>query len=264
MAFALGPQAAGAGHRLAAYDSIGSTNTEALTRARAGERGPLWIVSRAQTEGRGRRGRAWSTQEGNLAASLLIAVAVPLASAATLGFVAALALHRALENCAGGLTTALKWPNDILAGERKLAGILLESEAAGGGTIVVVGMGVNVVSAPQDTPHPATSLAALGYPVSAEHVFAELSDAWTDCYARWDGGRGMDMIRSQWLARAAGLGREISVSTGGGAILHGIFRTLDGEGRLLLRRDDGEEIAVTAGEVHFGPAATARPAVEGS
>lgn len=263
MAFALGPQAAGAGHRLAAYDSIGSTNTEALQRARAGERGPLWIASRAQTGGRGRRGRAWSTQEGNLAASLLIAVDVPLASAATLGFVAALALHRAIGNCADGLAMALKWPNDILTGGGKLAGILLESETAGSGAVVAVGMGVNVVSAPQDVAYPATSLAALGYRVSAEHVFAELSDAWTDYHARWDGGRGMDLIRAQWLARAAGLGTEMSVSTGGGAVLRGIFRTLDAQGRLVLRRESGEEIVVTAGDVHFGPAATARPAVEG-
>ena len=104
---------------------------------------------------------------------------------------------------------SLKWPNDVLADGRKLAGILLESESGDAPAIVVIGMGVNIVSAPHDVPFPAVSLHALGQNVGAEHVFAELSDAWVDFYAVWDNGRGLDAIRAQWLTHAAGLGREI-------------------------------------------------------
>lgn len=255
MAFALGPRAAQAGYRLAGYDSIGSTNTEALRRSRTGERGPLWIAARSQTEGRGRRGRVWSTQDGNLAASLLIAVDAPLSAAATLGFVAGLALARAIENCTGELLVTLKWPNDVLVDGKKLAGILLESETGAAQAIVVVGMGVNVVSAPGDMPFPAVSLTALGQTVGVEHVFAELSDAWVEFYALWDNGRGFETIRSQWLAIAAGLGKEISVSTGD-TTLRGIFRSLDEQGRLVLQTLDEGEVSVTAGDVYFGTAAT--------
>jgi BirA family biotin operon repressor/biotin-[acetyl-CoA-carboxylase] ligase len=255
MTFALGPRAAQAGYRLAGYDSIGSTNSEALHRIRSGERGPLWIAARAQTEGRGRRGRAWTTQDGNLAASLLIVVSVPLSTAATLGFVAGLALWRAIENCTQGLSIALKWPNDLLASNRKLAGILLESETIDGHAAVVIGIGVNVASAPSDLPFPATSLAALQQVTSAEHVFAELSDAWIEFHALWDNGRGLEAIRSRWLSRAAGLNKDISIRTGD-TVLNGIFRTLDEQGRLVLQTADGTLVPVTAGDVYFGQAAT--------
>lgn len=255
MAFALGPRAAQAGYDLAGYESIDSTNTEALRRCRAGERAPLWIATRAQTEGRGRRGRAWSSPDGNLAASLLTAIDVPLSLGATLGFVAGLALWHAIANCTNGLSISLKWPNDLLVDDRKLAGILLESESGDPRPVVVIGMGVNVVSAPDDVPFPAVSLAALGQAVSAEHVFAELSDAWVEFYALWDNGRGLESVRSQWLTRAAGLGKEISIRTGD-TILQGIFRTLDEQGRLVLQTADGAQIPVTAGDVYFGGAAT--------
>src|ERR1700741_2991910 len=106
MAFALGVRARDAGYRLAAYESVESTNSTALSLARSGEQGPLWVVTRAQTAGRGRRGRAWSSGEGNLAASLLITTNVVPAVAATLSFVAGLALDDALRSCAPGARIA--------------------------------------------------------------------------------------------------------------------------------------------------------------
>src|ERR1700721_4814710 len=97
MTFSLGPRAASAGYRLAAFDSIGSTNAEALSRARDGERGPIWFVTTLQTAGRGRRHRPWIAPRGNLASSVLEVVEVPPAVAATLGFAAGLALEAALQ-----------------------------------------------------------------------------------------------------------------------------------------------------------------------
>src|ERR1700727_3534493 len=135
MVFSLGPRAVSAGYRLAAFDSIGSTNAEALARARDGERGPIWFVTSEQTAGRGRRHRAWIAPRGNLASSVLEVIDVAPATAATLGFAAGLALEAALRAVAGpaGIEFSLKWPNDVLAGQAKLTGILLEAEAGPGG-----------------------------------------------------------------------------------------------------------------------------------
>src|SRR3954452_19583600 len=97
MTFTLGSRAISAGHRLAAFNSIGSTNAEALARARAGERGPIWFVTSEQTAGRGRRQRAWVAPRGNLAASILEVMDVAASVAATLGFAAGLAEEAALQ-----------------------------------------------------------------------------------------------------------------------------------------------------------------------
>src|SRR6267154_5620665 len=97
MAFSLGPRAVSAGYRLAAFDSAGSTNTEALAQARAGERGPMWFVTSEQTAGRGRRHRPWIAPRGNLACSILEVIDASPAVAATLGFAAGLATETALQ-----------------------------------------------------------------------------------------------------------------------------------------------------------------------
>src|SRR3954471_19308301 len=97
MTFSLGPRATSAGYRLAAFDSIGSTNAEALLRARAGEQGPIWFVTSEQTAGRGRRHRPWIAPRGNLACSILEVMDISPAVAATLGFAAGLALEAALK-----------------------------------------------------------------------------------------------------------------------------------------------------------------------
>src|SRR5215813_12275429 len=153
MPFKLGPRAASKGYRLAAFDQIGSTNAEAMTRAREGERGPMWFVTTEQTAGRGRRNRPWIAPRGNLASSLLEVMDTTPLAAATLGFAAGLAVQRALrEACAKGQSRQdepdflLKWPNDVLADGKKLVGINLEAETVGGERLaIVVGIGTNVV-----------------------------------------------------------------------------------------------------------------------
>jgi BirA family transcriptional regulator, biotin operon repressor / biotin---[acetyl-CoA-carboxylase] ligase len=258
MAFALGPRAVSAGYRLIAFDQIGSTNSEAIGHARAGERGPLWFVTSEQTAGRGRRHRPWIAPRGNLASSVLETFRVSPAIAATLGFAAGLALEASLRAHTGSMTTySLKWPNDVLAGQAKLAGILLEAEAAPeGGLAVVIGMGTNVVAAPEDTATPATSLKALGIAVSAEALFAALSDSWVEFRGIWDEGRGFREIRRRWLALAAGLGQPVAVYTGN-AVVSGSFDTIDESGCLVVRTAAGEKIPISAGDVHFGSAASA-------
>jgi BirA family transcriptional regulator, biotin operon repressor / biotin---[acetyl-CoA-carboxylase] ligase len=265
MTFSLGPRAISAGYRLAAFESIGSTNAEALSRARNGERGPIWFVTTEQTAGRGRRHRPWIAPRGNLASSILEVIDISPAAAATLGFAAGLALEAALKKIsieaslrsAGSddMRFSLKWPNDVLAGSKKLAGILLEAEAVEAHLAVVVGIGTNVVAAPEGTPTPATSLAALGVHIGAEELFATLSDTWAEFRGIWDGGRGFAEIRRLWLERAAGVGQPVAIRTAG-APIEGIFDTIDETGCLIVRTSGGERVPVSAGDVYFGSAAS--------
>jgi BirA family biotin operon repressor/biotin-[acetyl-CoA-carboxylase] ligase len=267
MIFSLGPRALSAGYRLAAFDHIGSTNAEAAARGRDGEPGATWFVTSEQTAGRGRRNRAWIAPRGNLACSVLEVIDVSPSIAATLGFAAGLSLESALQKVsveaslrsAGSehMKFSLKWPNDVLAGRNKLAGILLEAEQTGDGRLaVVVGIGANVVAAPEGMPTPATSLAALGVQVGAQELFTHLSDAWAEFRSIWDNGRGFDEIRRLWLERAQGLGERVSINTGS-ATIEGTFDTLDETGCMVVRTTGGKRIPVSVGDVYFGSVASA-------
>ncbi len=262
MAFALGPKARGAGYRLASYESVGSTSNEAFAWARLGDPGRLWVAARAQTQGYGRRGRTWQTPDGNLAASLLMHEDDLGSIAATLGFAAGLALDEAIRSVAcapsagGREGVKLKWPNDVLCDGAKVAGILLQVVSlVGTPTCVVIGIGVNVRQAPKDVPYPATSLAARGIETTAEALFQALAEAWVEIAETWDGGRGFDAIRERWLAHAAGIGGPIAVKMGDETV-SGTFETIDREGRLIVRGGDGTAHPISAGDVHFGAAAT--------
>lgn len=261
MGFALGPRAIAAGYKLAALERTGSTNADAIKSARAGERGPIWFVTAEQTAGRGRRQRAWVSPRGNLAASVLEILDVAPSVAATIGFAAGLAEEAALEKVSIEAAMrlgpdrpryALKWPNDVLADGKKLVGIGLEAEAVGDRLAIVVGIGTNIVAAPEGTPTPAVSLAALGVQISAEELFSALTDAWVEFRGIWDDGRGFAEIRKLWLARAARLGEPIAIDTGT-MVLEGIFDTIDDTGCLIVRTAEGRRVPIAAGEVFFGP-----------
>jgi BirA family biotin operon repressor/biotin-[acetyl-CoA-carboxylase] ligase len=275
MNFTLAPTALLEGYRLEAHETVGSTNALALDHAKAGDPGKLWVVSKRQESGRGRRGRPWATPAGNLAATLLLVEAYELRLAATLGFVAGLALADALDAVvptgrisiaadAGSRNTGsrrdrfeLKWPNDVLADGAKLAGILLESAMLDGGRFALaIGIGVNVMTHPDDVPYPATSLQALGASCDAETLFLALSDAWCQNARDWDGGRGLARIRQRWLARAAGLGSEVAVRVDGN-VVRGVFETIDENCRFVIRGSGGGIVKIAAGDVHFGAVASA-------
>ncbi len=233
-----------------AYETLGSTNAEALALVRAGERGPLWITAKVQTAGRGRRGRAWVSPAGNLYATLLLTEPSPPAEAPQLSFVAALALHDAVSEVVPQLAPLLqvKWPNDLLLGGAKLAGILVEGDNEPLFT-VAIGIGVNCAGHPPETNYPATDLAAAGAEVSPERLFAALAHAMARRLAQWRAGIGFASIRADWLKRAAGLGQEIRVRLPQSE-LTGRFEGLDEAGRLLLAGPAGLT-PIAAGEV-FG------------
>src|SRR5215204_3865604 len=256
MTFAVGPRAATAGHRVIEHDRLDSTNSEALRLLRAGEHGPVWIVTHEQTAGRGRRGREWISSPGNLAVSLLLTETVTPAVAATLGFVASLAVCETCATLAPSVAFAVKWPNDVLANGSKVAGILLESEIQGDALAVIAGVGVNLASAPDAMTFPATSILKLGHNISPEAAFARLSDCFVRMIEIWKRGQGFSEIRGLWLDRAKGVGKAISIRIGN-RVQDGIFETLDEQGRLVLRMADGRLDMVSAGDVYFGQAASA-------
>jgi BirA family biotin operon repressor/biotin-[acetyl-CoA-carboxylase] ligase len=235
--------------RLAAYETIGSTNDEAKRLARKGEPEGLVLCADRQTAGRGRRGRAWYSPLGNLYASMLLRPRCRAAEAAQLGFVAALSVADAIAELAPTIGVRCKWPNDVLANGKKIAGILLETEMTSGDMpdFIVLGIGANLVSSPPDTPYPATSLAEEGAAgitpplmvTALTRRFAEWATMWRE--------QGFTPIRAAWLSRAAGLGETIQVRLER-ATLDGRFLDLDGDGALLLETPSGER-RIAAGEV---------------
>jgi BirA family biotin operon repressor/biotin-[acetyl-CoA-carboxylase] ligase len=242
----LHPTAAAAGARLIALDSIGSTNAEALRLARAGDRGPLWVTARSQTAGRGRRGRAWISEPGNLYASLLLADPGPPERLPELSLLAALALHDAICGRIPGLAArvVLKWSNDLLIDRNKFAGILVEGERAA----VAIGIGVNCVHHPALTEFPATDLATAGVRTAPESLFALLSASMMVRLAQWNRGMGFAAVRTDWMSRTAGIGKPVRVKVDEGE-LAGMFEGIDETGRLVLRLPDGTMRTVAAGDV---------------
>lgn len=230
------------GYRKAHHTEIDSTNSEARRLADAGDAGAIWIVADRQTAGRGRRGRVWQTQQGNLATTLLIR---PQGTqVAQLSFAAALAVSDMVGAFAPHAAITVKWPNDVLAESRKIAGILLE---AGPGWLAV-GMGVNLAAAPEGTEFPAIALADLGVAPPPDAALAVIANRFAHWYDVWV-ENGFEPLRAAWLARAGGLGAPIRAR-----LPHeernGVFEGIDANGALLLN-EQGLVRPISAGEVFF-------------
>jgi len=247
----LDARASAAGVRLVAHEVLGSTNAEALSLARQGESGPLWVVADRQTAGRGRRGRTWISQPGNLYASLLLTASAPPEHWPELSFVAALAAHDAVVEVAPDLKPrlAIKWPNDLVLAGAKFAGILIEGENGG----VAIGIGINCAGHPAGMDYPATDLAAAGAPVSPAALFGALSVKMIGRIAQWNGGEGFSTVRTDWLARAAGVGEDVRVRLADREVI-GRFEAIDHAGSLVLRLPDGKTTTIAAGDVFMLPA----------
>jgi BirA family biotin operon repressor/biotin-[acetyl-CoA-carboxylase] ligase len=236
-----------------AYDEIDSTNAEARRRAEAGEGGPVWITALTQTAGRGRRGRAWDTKTGNLAATLLFLTDMSPGDAAQVSFIAALAVADLAQACLGPDLARLKWPNDLMIHGRKASGILVESGQRPDGKLwVAVGIGVNLAHAPTDVERPATAFADYmagppPRPRDALEILARSFESWKQIWER----EGFAPIAKAWTARAHGLG-EPCVARLPNQTHRGIAEGLDLDGALRLRLDDGAVLRITAGDVFFG------------
>lgn len=233
--------------RIERHESLSSTNDRAIAAAEAGAAPGLIVLAAEQTAGRGRAGRAWASPRGNLFCSVLLpARAVPPGGAASL--LAGLAAHDALaQHVPAPHRLLLKWPNDLMVGEAKLGGVLVEAgKTASGAPWLVAGIGANLAQVPEGLGRPVTSLAALGAGASPERVAAALAEAFTARLAGF-ASFGMPWLINAWRARALPEGTPISVRSTAGLVA-GRFAGLDGDGALLLATDRGV-CRIVAGEV---------------
>ncbi len=234
------------------FDEIDSTNAEARRRAEAGEGGPVWLTAARQNAGHGRRGRAWETGEGNLAATLLMLTERTPAEAAQISFVAALAVADMARVYLAADLIRLKWPNDMMVGGRKSAGILVESgRRADGALWLATGIGVNLARAPVAAERPATCFAdhAFAPPPSPRDALDHLAAAFAGWLGVWD-AKGFAPLAEAWTQRAHGLGGPC-VARLGSETVEGIAEGLDVDGALRLRLADGAIRRITAGDVFF-------------
>ncbi|WP_299646402.1 biotin--[acetyl-CoA-carboxylase] ligase [Sphingomonas bacterium] len=225
--------------------ATGSTNADLLALARAGAADEgLWLRAEQQTAGRGRQGRTWVSPPGNLYASTVVRLRDVDLAAATLGFVAAVALEDVVSMLIRRDGLMLKWPNDLLIDGAKLSGILLErAEDA-----VVIGFGVNLAHHPALPDRLTTSLAAQGCAVAPAAFVAQLAERLTTWLARWREG-SFDSIRGRWLERAHPPGTPLRASLPDGSTVNGSFEDLDAHGALILRLASGERRVIHAGDV---------------
>jgi BirA family transcriptional regulator, biotin operon repressor / biotin---[acetyl-CoA-carboxylase] ligase len=245
------------GWRLTDLDETGSTNADALAAAKTGDTGRLWIRAARQVQGKGRQGRPWVSERGNLYCSLLlIDPAQDIEKLGTLPLAVACAVHVALASLpgAGRHDFKIKWPNDILANGKKISGILLESVALEEGRMAVaIGVGINCAHHPDPALYQATDLVELGIETTPEALFPHLASTMAATLDAWNHGIGFPQIRAEWLRLARGVGGKITVNLPAGP-LEGIFEDIDATGRLVLRLQTGETRHISAGDVFFAPA----------
>ncbi|MDM9629418.1 biotin--[acetyl-CoA-carboxylase] ligase [Rhizobium sp. S152] len=237
-----------------ALSETSSTNSECLARARAGDRGLLWITATRQTGGRGRRGRPWVSEAGNLYASLLLIDPAPMERLGSLPLAIAVAVHQAIRQVlpAGAEALEVKWPNDILIGRKKTCGILVEGEMLPDGRhALVIGIGVNIASKPDNPLYPVTCLSEQGSAASPEELFAHLFKAMAEALCDWDRGRGIREITARWREVACGIGEKITVNLPDRSI-SGHFAGIDDNGLLMLDTGAGRMMTIAAGDVFFG------------
>jgi len=238
--------------RILEFDEIDSTNLEAKRMAEAGDFGPLWITAKSQTGGKGRRGRAWVSETGNLFCTGLFPHAGTPASAARLSFAAALAVRDTVSSFRSDAETKIKWPNDVLLGGAKISGVLLESGTTNGQLWVAVGIGLNIVSAPDSTEYAATYLNA----DMPQDQYAYLSDVkkklfarfefWMDTYTQ----NGFEPLRTAWLENAQGMGGPVTARLPNKTIA-GTAIGMDADGALEVKTNSGKTIKIHAGDVFF-------------
>ncbi len=239
--------------RIAGFAEIDSTNEEIRRQAEAGAAEGLVVTARRQSAGRGRRGRAWDSPEGNLFVSLLLRPQRAAMEAATLSFMVSLCVAEAVLAAGPALAghVTCKWPNDVLLDGAKLSGILLESRAAqnrpGHLEHLIVGIGINLLWHPPDTPYPATNLAAHGLAETPESFLPRLLERFGFWYDLWQ-HEGFAPVRQAWLGIAQGIGQPVVVRLAQEE-LQGRFVALDDGGALILEFADGARRAITAGDV---------------
>ncbi|EHM02342.1 biotin--[acetyl-CoA-carboxylase] ligase [Acetobacteraceae bacterium AT-5844] len=234
------------GWRLAIHDELASTQDVVLAAAQQGEPEGLAVLARRQSAGRGTQGRPWTSPDGNLFLSMLLRPEGPARDLPQYGLLAGVALaDAAAAILPPGADLRLKWPNDLLLGGAKCAGILSQGsiDAQGGMEWVAFGIGVNLALAPALPDRPTASFADTGITPPEPEAFAHLL---LDAITRWR-GLGLAAVRAAWVARGPELDAPMRLRQGD-TLREGRFAGLDEDGRLLLATSTGV-VPVSAGEL---------------
>jgi BirA family transcriptional regulator, biotin operon repressor / biotin---[acetyl-CoA-carboxylase] ligase len=227
--------------RIVTVAETGSTNADLLALARDGAEEGVWLRADRQTAGRGREGRTWQSAAGNLYASTLVRLRPGDPPAPTLALVAAVALAETIRML--GVAVTLKWPNDLLVEGAKLSGILLER----GDDAVVIGIGVNLASAPAVEGRAVASLAGRVPPLSAAQFLEHLAEQVAAWLEHWR--RDLATVTRRWSELAHAPGTPLVVRLPDGEQVAGRFDALGADGALILRLADGSARAIHAGDV---------------
>ncbi|MBX4335782.1 biotin--[acetyl-CoA-carboxylase] ligase [Bartonella raoultii] len=249
------------GYTVVSYEAVESTNLIAQQKAQAGHGGNLWVVAQEQLQGRARRGRIWSSPRGNLYSSVLLIDGIVHKTAAQLGFVSGVSVVEAIKQFIEdekqiNNIVSLKWPNDILLRGAKGAGILLEIfKLPTQQDALVIGIGINVKYHYENAPYPTSSLKNIGLHIETEQLFTALTESFAKNYLLWQQTRGQDIIREKWLLYSAHLGQYVKIIDDK-KITEGIFEGLDSDFNCIIKQTNGQKAIITAGDVHFGLAAS--------
>lgn len=246
-----------AGVSVEVVDEVASTNATVAERARAGAPEGLVVAAEQQTAGRGRLDRTWETPPGSgLLFSVLLRPTAPTRSWPWLPLLTGYAVDKALK--AHGYDAGVKWPNDVLIGEQKVAGILVERIDTPAGPAAVVGVGLNVSTTAEELPVPtATSLALVsGSAPDRSQLLIDLLSSLREAYDAWQAGgdlSGMRLLES-YSAACVTLGRDVRVELPGGSTLVGRAEEIDPGGRLVVAGPDGPTPVGAGDVVHVRPA----------
>lgn len=230
------------------FETVDSTISRAWELQASGLEPPFWVTADQQEAGRGRTQRHWDSPKGNAYTTLLtpldphlprnlLPFAVSLAVRAAVLSLLPPTLHGVIE---------LKWPNDVLASGAKLAGILIESRRAASVDLYAIGVGINVVSAPEGLDRPVSHLGTLGSETTAEDVFQALQEQMNRSLTLL--AENADAIIPAWSRAAIGIGKAVTVRLET-EILNGTFDHLAADGALMLRQSSGAVRAIYAGDL---------------
>ncbi len=240
-------------YNLLIFQTVDSTNSEALRLANSGAIGNFVVVSNLQTGGRGSKGRLWKSIAGNLHASILLDSSVDCKKHPQLSFVIANAVFEALTKLAQekkiNLNIQLKWPNDILIDGKKVGGILLESISLLNKNYVVIGMGINIIEAPANVAFPATSLYDEGLMLEGSDELLDLiMNKFDKLYKRWAVDNNFIRTRKDWMRRAYNINKVITIDDGNRR-LSGTFKEIDFDGSIRIQLAGGQLYNLAAGDV---------------
>lgn len=241
-------------YNLLIFETIDSTNSEALNLANSGTSGNFVVFSRKQTAGRGSKRKSWVSIEGNLHASILIETQVDPKKYPQLSFVIANAMYDSIAELAksnklDSVDIALKWPNDVLIKDKKVAGILLESINVKGKNYIVIGFGVNIKVAPTELDCPATCLSDEGIKIDNPDEFLNiLMNKFNKLYKQWIIDDNFIATRKNWMKRAYNLNKVITVDDGVRRI-SGMFKEIDFDGSMRLQLASGQMCNISSGDI---------------